>query len=160
MRPVGVGIFLSGLLTACGWLPSLPTFPPNSTPFGIPVATLPGFEPGGFSLPPVWQVPDVPEDALKPIPGAPPQWWHWVPIHAAPLGAAEYDSAFHYTLDAAPSEVQEYYREALPQAGWEPRMDEFVTGDYSMFTCSRYGEAVIIYVSPYDAGTIVSILLD
>ena len=68
------------------------------------------------------------------------------------------DSAFHYTLDAAPSEVQEYYREALPQAGWEPRMDEFVTGEYSMFTCSRYGEAVIIYVSPYDAGTIVSIL--
>ena len=149
------------LVTAgCAWVPTLPPLPTDSSFFGGPMPTPPSLDIEAFSLPPVWQVPDVPADILKPVTGAPPQWWHWVPIHPSPQSAAEYEGGYHYTLDAPPSEIQEYYRKALPGAGWEPGVCEFVTGDYSMFSYSRYGVSATIYVSPGDTGTIVSILLD
>jgi hypothetical protein len=151
---------LLGLAAGCGLLPSLPALPTDSSFFGGPIPTVGSLEFGEFGMAPIWEAPDVPADVLKPVAGAPPQWWHWVPIHPGPQTAAEYEGGYHYTLASPPSDIQAYYREALPQAGWEPRLQEFVSGDYSMFDVSRYGESVTIYISPHDMGTIVSIVLD
>ncbi|HET7011777.1 MAG TPA: hypothetical protein VFI11_13455 [Anaerolineales bacterium] len=153
---------LLALAAACGSLPplpSLPTLPANEI---FPVTTLDvSFDPGQtFVMPPSWQVPDVPEDVLAPIPGAAPQWWEWVPIHPAIRAGGEYDGGFHYRVDLAATDMLNYYQEALRQAGWQASMAPFVSGDYSYLSYARYEASATIYISPGDSGSLISIVVE
>jgi hypothetical protein len=159
--PAGGWIFLAPLLSGCGLLPSLPTLPSDSGFYeNPPVATLPSFEPGEFNLPPIWQAPDVPEGALKPVPGAPPHWWHWVPIHPAVESAAEVGDGYHYVVDLEPADMLAYYKEGLRLAGWEAQLGGFGSGDYGLLSYDRYDDHATITISPRDSGSLIFIIVE
>ena len=104
-------------------------------------------------------MPDVPDSVLIPFAGAPPEWWHCVPIHLAPRAGGEHDGGFHYLVDLAPPDMLSYYKEALRQAGCEERMGELVAGDYSLLSCDRYSDSATIYISPRGSGSLVSVIV-
>jgi hypothetical protein len=158
-------ICLSGaafLVTACGvstLFSFLPTVEPFATAEPLVFTTIEAPQ-GTFVLPPVWQLPAVPDDVLQPFAGDAPEWWNWVPIHPSARAGGEAGGGFHYLVDLAPADALTYYEDALATAGWEERMGTLTSGDFSLISVDRYDARATIYLSPYGASTLVSILVE
>ncbi len=159
-----LGLLTAGVLVAVACdassiLSAFPTVVPFPTAEPLPFATL-AVPQATFVLPPVWNRPEVPDDVLQPFAGDAPEWWFWVPIHPAARAGGDSGGGFHYLVDLPPSDVLDYYHEALRQAGWQERMGDLTTGDFSLLSYDRYDARADIYLSPYGSSTLVSIMVE
>ena len=142
---------------------SILSAPPRVEPFPtaepLPFSTL-AVPYATFVLPPVWNRPNVPDNVLQPFAGDAPEWWVWVPIHPAARAGGESGGGFHYLVDLPPSDVLDYYHDALRPTGWEERMGDLISGDFSLLSYDRYDARADIYLSPYGSSTLVSIVVE
>ena len=159
IAPLTAGVILALACDASSILSGLPSVEPFPTAEPLPFATL-AVAQATFVLPPIWNRPEVPDEVLQPFAGVAPVWWFWVPIHPAARAGGEFGGGFHFLVDLPPSDVLDYYDEALRQAGWEETMGDLTSGDFSLLSYGRYDASADIYLSPYGSSTLVSILVE
>lgn len=159
LGPLAAGVLMAEACDASSILSALPTVEPFPTAEPLPFSTL-AVPYATFVLPPIWNRPDVPDDVLQPFAGDAPEWWVWVPIHPAARAGGESGGGFHFLVDLPPSDVLAYYHDALRQTGWEERMGDLISGDFSLLSYDRYDARAEIYLSPYGSSTLVSIVVE
>jgi hypothetical protein len=147
----GAGAQQQPLTDFSSLLPSAPTLPPAPT---LALDGSPLNVPG-----PPFAVPEVPDDRLKPIVGPAPDWWYLVPIHPAATASQTEGRSYHYVAPVSPQQMTAFYLQALQRGGWEPFLDPIESGSYSLLEYSRGSTDATIYISPRDAGSLVSILI-
>jgi hypothetical protein len=118
------------LLFGCQLLEPLPTLPPVLTlePLAadatsgvlLPATTIPqvqGIIPSETSTPVIPTTKTTTRSALGA--GLSPAW-NDVPIMAGAIHGAEDQGSYSYTVNASVADVQAYYQQHMPAAGWQP----------------------------------------
>jgi hypothetical protein len=101
---------------------SLPTLPPGPTAT-FTLAASPPLPPTHTPTAADSPTPELTPPASQRLPlptGEPADEWEGIPIMPEAIAGIEAEGDYWYSVKAAPQEIQAFYEEAMPTAGWQP----------------------------------------